>query len=368
MNCQIKHGSSSATPRQTAYYAQLTGQLLPPGSSRQDASDLIAEALAKRMGAPSAQPPNAPPAKRKAPKPKPTALPLKPQSYTWPPTNPVIRAESVAYAELVPKADDADIGGFVVREPYWKQVNDAYERRMPLLLTGEAGTGKTTLPRALAHARGLPHLLISADNDLSTRELFGQVNIRDGASFFVEGLFTKLSQVPSLIHVSEFNAMDGGRNMIWQQINNDRRFYVKEAEYGKGKTYALHEDCWIVFDGNPPSARYNGSNRYNVASLDRLAVVEVSPWTREEVLSLLVGVPDAEKLTDFYVATSEIIRKEGYRAMVSIRGVKRMASLLAGGYTEGEALTIGVLNQVGLTGGDAALEAVKAEARKYFKL
>ena len=180
---------------------------------------------------------------RAVPKPP---LPVNPQTYPWPPTNPVIRAESVEYADLVPKADDDDIRDFVIREPYWKQVNDAYERRMPLLLASRP--------------------------------------------------FTKLSQVPSLIHVSEFNAMDGGRNMIWQQINNDRRFYIKEAEFGKGKTFALHKDCWIVFDGNPPSARYNGSNRYNVAQLDRLAVVEVTQWTRAEVTALLSGAAEVEKL------------------------------------------------------------------------
>lgn len=366
MRFPIKHAGSPATPRQSTYYTQLTGQPLPQGATRQDASDLIAQALIKTLGAGTGKAAKTASAKRAA-VPRPTLLPKAPV-YPWPPANPVIRAESVEYAGLVPKTEDDDIAGFVVREPYWRQVNDAYERRMPLLLTGEAGTGKSTLPRALAHARGLPHMLISADNDLSTRELFGQVNIKDGTSFFVEGLFTKLSQVPALIHVSEFNAMDAGRNMVWQQINNDRRFYVKDAEFGKGKTYTLHEDCWIVFDGNPPSARYNGSNRYNVAQLDRLAVVEVGQWTRDEVMALLSAAKDAEKLVEFYLAANEAIRKDGYRAMVSIRGVKRVAALLEDGYAEPEALAIGVLNQVGLTGGDSAHEAVKAEARKFFKL
>jgi len=273
------------------------------------------------------------------------------------------------YAELIPKADDPDIKGYVPRQPDWGALCDAYADGDFVLEVGESGTGKTTNGKALAYALNIPWLLISCDGRLPTRELVGQLNIKNGTSFFTEGVFTKLSQVPSVIHLAEFNALDQGNGaMFFQEVTNNRRFFVKEADGGQGKVYHLHRKCFLLFDCNPPSARYTGTQRSNVASVDRLRVLNVQALRADEIVAILgPGAMEADKLADLYVKAMDMIHTSGLRAVVSIRGLKRAAHMMSKGYAPKEAVEMGVLNAIELTGGKDAREAVEGLAKTMFR-
>lgn len=365
MRFQIKHSNAPATPRQGEYYKQLTGQMLPAGCTRLGASDLIAEAV--NTGCQKASKPRSP---KKTPQAKTAtsqAQSLK-TAYPWPPSPVPIEPAVEPFKDMIPKDDDPDIVSFVPRQPYWDQLSDAHADGRFTLFVGEAGVGKTTMSKAIAYARQLPWLLISCDGKINPRVLFGQINIKAGTSGFTEGIFTMLSQVPSVVTFAEWNALDGSVATMFNEIFNNRRFFVPEADAGRGRTFHLHPRCFLVADCNPPGARYTGAQRSNVASVDRLQVINVAQLSTDEVVAILGSTPKADKLAEVYVQANEMIRAQGLRASVTIRGLKRTAQLLAKGYTEKDAIDLGILNAVELTGGADARQAVEGLARTRFKL
>jgi dynein-related subfamily AAA family protein len=380
----VKNGTASATSKQTAYYELLTEAAgakasIPAGTDRQSASDLIdqfltanpslrgrslkqLQGLAKGGGIPKVTPAKAPAAKPAAPKPA-----SKMQVYPWPPVLPAIPAECLPYQHLVVKADDPEMLIFKPRTPYWDWLCDAHFNGRFMQLVGEPGCGKSVMEKALAYVTQVPYLPISCDGKLNPRTLFGQISIKNGTSFFTEGEVTKLTQVPSVIVLEERNGLDGSVEMTFNRMLNNREFFIPEANGGQGQLYKLHPKCYIVQDCNPPGAKFTGAQKQNVATVDRVSVMKVPMLTRAEIIRILDNHKDAGRMADFYLQAADMIKTNGFRCSVTLRGLKRATVLIDTGYTEKDSIELGVLNAIELTGGQDAFAAVQSVAKGMFK-
>lgn len=371
MKKQILNGNSPFTPRQAEYYKKLSGQDFPPSTTRQEASDLIEGFLnnnpqfkgqsLKTMGP-------KPKAKSQPPKPKPAPVPKKMTTIAWPPSPlPPIDPLCVPFAHMIPTMDE-ELSNFVPRQPYWDFLADSHADGVPLQFVGPPGCGKSLMPKALAYALQRPYLPISCDGKLNPRVLFGQINIKNGTSYFVEGDFTLFTQMPCIIALEERNGLDASVEMTFNRILNNRQFFIPEADHGKGKVYQLHKDCYIVQDCNPPGAKFTGAQKQNVATVDRVKVVNVQQLTAMEIIAILGGGTHDDKLADLYLQANDAITVNGFRAAVTLRGLKRAAAMLAKGYSEKDAIELGLLNAIELTGGLDAKQVVTAIATTKFKL
>ena len=168
--------------------------------------------------------------------------------------------------------------------------------------------------------------------------------------------------------LEEKNGLDGSVQMTFNRAFNNREFFIPEADGGKGKMFRLHPRCFLVGDCNPPGAKYTGAQKENVASVDRLQIIKMNQMTKREIISILGQTQYAEKLADFYLAANEVINTNGFRCVVTLRGLERADKMLAKGYTEKDAIEMGVLNAIELTGGPDAAATVKSVAESGFKL
>lgn len=378
----VVNGAAAATSKQEMYYELLTAivgnkQSIPAGTNRQQASDMIDAILTanpslrgrslKQLQAMGQG--NVPKPAAKAPAPKPAKPVTKKTVYPWPPSPlPPMPQECVGYEHLVVKPDDPEMLAFKPRQPYWDNLCDAHADGRFMQLVGEPGCGKSVMEKALAYVRQVPYLPISCDGKLNPRVLFGQISIKNGTSFFTEGEVTKLLQIPSVIVLEERNGLDGSVEMTFNRILNNREFFIAEADGGKGKLYKLHKDCYIVQDCNPPGAKFTGAQKQNVATVDRVSVMKVPQLTKQEIIDILDGHKDAGRFADFYLQAADMVKTNGYRCAVTLRGLKRAAAMLDKGYTEKEALELGALNALELTGGADAYAAVASVAKGLFKL
>lgn len=378
----IKHPNDPATTRQREFYellaknAGLASPQLPTGTTRQQASDLITGLLSKnpslRGGSlkqlQAGQGTPWPKVKLQPAKPKPAPVPTKMIRYDWP-ANPLppVPIECEPFKHYVVAGADQEIGEFVPREPYWTYLCDAHSDGRFVQLVGEPGCGKSLMGKALAHVLQVPYLPISCDGKLNPRALFGQISIKNGTSFFTEGEFTRLTQVPSVIVLEERNGLDGSVEMTFNRVLNNRQLFIPEADGGRGKVYTLHPNCYIVQDCNPPGAKFTGANKQNVATVDRVQVVQVEQLTETEITSILGQVADAKRLAEFYLEAADILRTNSFRAAVTLRGLRRTSQMLAKGYKEMDAVRMGMLNAVELTGGKDAFVTLESAAKRLFK-
>jgi hypothetical protein len=252
-----------------------------------------------------------------------------------------------------------EIKGYKPRQPYFDALKAYAAIGEPALMVGEAGTGKTSLARYLAHTLSYPFLEVSCDALLGFQELFGAVNITDGTSHFIEGLFLKFIQTPSIILIDEANALDPAKSFKLHQLLESGEVFVKEADRGRGKLYQVNDKCFIILAGNPPTGKYNGVNRWNVALLDRpLGILEIDEFTQAELDAIIPKHAEKAKLVRFYNESREVIRKDGLRTTFSIRSVKRVLAHIDMGFGMREALLFGFLNAVKQTAGQEAFGAL----------
>lgn len=263
----------------------------------------------------------------------------------------------------VPSSNDAEVNTYRPRQEYLTALNIYTSSRKPVLMIGDAGTGKTSLARYYAFTNRLPFLEVSCDSLLGFRELLGQVNITDGTSHFIEGLFTKFIQQPSVILLDEITALDPGKNFMLHQLLNSREFFVKEAERGKGRTYRLHPDCRLILACNPPNAKYPGTNRLNVALVDRPQVLWIEDLTLTEVKDIVPNTIHKDTLIKFYAAGRSMIQKNNLRTTFSIRALKKVSESLMANVSINEALHHGFLNGVRATAGDDGYKALVGVAQ-----
>lgn len=263
---------------------------------------------------------------------------------------------------------DPEIVGYKPRSEYLKALRTYMEKNLPVLLIGEAGTGKTSLARYFSYENKLPFLEVSCDSLLGFRELLGQVNITDGTSHFIEGIFTKFIQNPSVVLLDEITALDPGKNFMLHQLLQTREFFIKEANRGEGKAYRLHERCKIILGCNPPNAKYPGTNRLNVALVDRPQVIWMDELTPAEIKAITPEHPEKDKLLVFYKEAKKIIVTNNMRTTFSLRGIKKVMSGLESGMSMREALHHGFLNGARATSGDDAYLALLGIAKTIFAI
>jgi MoxR-like ATPase len=271
---------------------------------------------------------------------------------------PNVTEKPFSLTNYVPNDADPEIVGYKPRKEYLAALSSYLDRKLSVLMIGEAGTGKTSLARYYSYSAKLPFLEVSCDSLLGFRELLGQVNITDGTSHFIEGLFTKFIQQPSVILLDEITALDPGKNFMLHQLLNSREFFIKEAERGKGQTYRLHPECRVILACNPPNAKYPGTNRLNVALVDRPQVIWVDDLTLAEVKQITPDTKHKDSLIRFYTDARSMIQKNSLRTTFSVRALKKISHAVAAGTNINDALHHGFLNGVRATAGDEGYRAV----------
>jgi len=256
----------------------------------------------------------------------------------------IVIEPEVNLKQYTPAKTDRDMADYVERPEYIKTMSDFYDLKSSLLLMGEAGSGKSTIAKYFALKKGLPFFSVSADSMMNIRELFGSLHIQGATSFFVEGLFTYFTKIPSVILIDEVTALDPAKNFVFHQILAQRRFYVKDAN----ETYDLHEDCFILFAGNPPNVKYTGLSKFNVAFADRMGTLIIDPLTQKQYRVILNKMPQAdfETLMRYHYECQSMIKQANLRAEFSLRSLRRIAGLLALGYSWRKSIDLGFLNGI----------------------
>lgn len=180
----------------------------------------------------------------------------------------------------VPDKEPKKVEGHV--HPIFDRVLKLAAMRLPIMLVGPAGCGKTTLARKVAEALGLPFGSVSCTAGMSEGELVGKLLPgEDGGFHYVQSQFVTLYEGGGVFLCDELDAADPN---VLLKVNSavgsisGRGFFHNDLRKAKPEV-RQHEDSVLIAAANTygtgANAQYVGRNQLDAATLDRFTVLEM---------------------------------------------------------------------------------------------
>ncbi len=218
----------------------------------------------------------------------------------------------------------------------------AAARRLPVLLKGPTGCGKTRFVAHMAARLGRPLYTVACHDDLAASDLIGRWLLKGGETVWVDGPLTRAVREGAICYLDEVVEARKDVTVVLHPLTDDRRILPIDRT---GEEITAHPDFLLV-------ASYNPGYQNILKTL--------KPSTRQRFVSLEFGFPAADPETAIVARESglapdrvkPLIRLAGkLRAMkgqdleegVSTRLVVYAASLIAGGMAVGRAVDIAMI-------------------------
>jgi nitric oxide reductase NorQ protein len=140
-------------------------------------------------------------------------------------------------------------------EPYYAPRGDeievftaARERRLPVMLKGPTGCGKTRFVRHMAWRLGRPLVTVACHDDLSANDLTGRYLVRGGETVWQDGPLTLAARFGAICYLDEIVESRQDTIVVIHPLTDDRRLLpVEKAQ----ELVAAHADFQLVVSYNP---------------------------------------------------------------------------------------------------------------------
>lgn len=141
--------------------------------------------------------------------------------------------------------------------------------KMPVILIGESGTGKTSGVRFLAQETKNGLRRVNLTGGTTADELVGRLLINDKGTYWVDGILTEAMRNGEWIVLDEINAALPEVLFVLQSILDDDGYLVLNEKDDKEVVYK-HENFRLFATCNPPE--YAGTKEMNKALLSRFGI------------------------------------------------------------------------------------------------
>jgi nitric oxide reductase NorQ protein len=124
----------------------------------------------------------------------------------------------------------------------------AYHNRLPLLLKGPTGCGKTRFVRHMAERLGRPLYTVACHDDLTAADLVGRHLIGDRGTFWSDGPLTRAVREGAICYLDEIVEARKDTTVVLHPLTDDRRILPIERT---GETLAAPPEFMLVVSYNP---------------------------------------------------------------------------------------------------------------------
>jgi len=193
--------------------------------------------------------------------------------------------------------------------------------RLPILLVGMAGTGKTHAAEQVAEALGLEHYTMSVGAQTSKSDIIGFIHANGG---YVPTLFRKAYEEGGVFLMDE---IDAGNANVLIQVN---------AALSNGlcafpdKMVKKHQDFVFIASANTygtgMNRQYVGRNQLDAATLDRFTIID---WSVDAKLEEQLAIGnDGNRWYETVKTVRNFVEKHNIRALVTPRATQKGSALL----------------------------------------
>ncbi|ACL03568.1 CbbQ/NirQ/NorQ/GpvN family protein [Desulfatibacillum aliphaticivorans] len=143
----------------------------------------------------------------------------------------------------------------ISNEPFYLPVGDekplftaAYNARLPVMLKGPTGCGKTRFVQHMAYKLGRPLVTVSCHEDLFASDLLGRYLLKDDETVWVDGPLSRAVRMGAICYLDEVVEARKDTTVVIHPLTDDRRILSLDK---KGEVVEAHPDFLLVVSYNP---------------------------------------------------------------------------------------------------------------------
>ena len=225
----------------------------------------------------------------------------------------------------------------ITKEPYYQAVGDevelydaAYAVRLPMMLKGPTGSGKTRFVEYMAWRLGKPLITVACNEDMTASDLVGRYLLDADGTRWQDGPLTLAARHGAICYLDEVVEARQDTTVVIHPLTDNRRVLPLEK---KGELVEAHPDFQVVISYNPgyqsPMKDLKQSTKQRFGALDfdypdhdvEARIVAHESGVSEELAGNLVSV--AERARN--------LKGHGLDEGISTRMLVHAATLIAKG-------------------------------------
>ena len=266
--------------------------------------------------------------------------------------------------------------GLVMNELKWKYLIRSAIRGKNIMMTGQAGCGKTLAAKSLINSLDRPSFYFNMGGTQDPRStLIGNTHYnKEKGTFFSESLFVKAIQTPnSVILLDELTrAHPDAWNILMTVLDSGQR-YLRLDEKDGSDTIKVSDGVCFIATANIGN-EYTSTRQLDKALMDRFTIIEMDLLNEEEEFGLLRYmypsvdeslISDVSKIA-FLTRSESVNENARIGSGISTRTSVEIVGLLFDGFTLPESAEITIFPQYDNSGGvDSERTFVKQIVQKF---
>ncbi len=165
---------------------------------------------------------------------------------------------------------------------------NVYQNKIPFLLKGPTGTGKSRFVEYMAHKLDKKLITISCHEETSSTDLIGRFIIKGAETVWIDGPLTKAVKEGSILYLDEIaEARPDVIVAIHSLTDHRREIYIDKL----GETIKAHEDFMLVASFNPGYQR---------------GFKELKPSTKQRFTALSFTYPEAAQEIEILIQETNV--------------------------------------------------------------
>ncbi|MBP6226045.1 MAG: CbbQ/NirQ/NorQ/GpvN family protein [Rhizobacter sp.] len=167
----------------------------------------------------------------------------------------------------------------MTQEPWYQPIGDectlfeaAYARRLPVLLKGPTGCGKTRFVEHMARRLGRPLVTIACHDDLSASDLTGRWLLDAGGTRWLDGPLTTAVRTGAICYLDELVEARSDTTVVIHPLADSRRVLPLDK---CNQLVHAHPDFALVVSYNPGYASHH--KVLKPSTLQRFCGIEFGP-------------------------------------------------------------------------------------------
>lgn len=187
------------------------------------------------------------------------------------------------------------ISHLIETEPYYLETGNeislfkaAYHSRLPVMLKGPTGCGKTRFVEYMAYLLKVPLITVSCHEDLFASDLIGRFLLKNDETVWSDGSLTRAVRMGAICYLDEVVEARKDTTVVIHPLTDNRRTLVIEK---KGEVLPAHPDFLLIVSYNPGY---------------QSVLKDLKQSTRQRFVSIQFNYPDIEKESQIVAAEGNI--------------------------------------------------------------